>query len=91
MGTLPSKEPPEIHLRSIGRRLFNRLKFGSTFERRNESLGLQHAFQHNSGTAGAISTKLGTHIKEARRRRIVALDGPIIALLIIYTQQEATP
>jgi hypothetical protein len=24
-------------------------------------------------------------------RRIVALDGPIIALLIIHTQQEATP
>jgi hypothetical protein len=30
MGTLPSKEPPEIHLRSIGRRLFNRLKLGSS-------------------------------------------------------------
>jgi hypothetical protein len=27
----------------------------------------------------------------ATRRRIVALDGPIIALLIIRKQQEATP
>jgi hypothetical protein len=30
MGTLPSQEPPEIHLRSIGRRFFNRLKFDSS-------------------------------------------------------------
>jgi hypothetical protein len=40
-------------------------------------------------TAIAVSW-ISNHELWKRKRRIVALDGPIIALLIIHTQQEAT-